>query len=685
MSLRAKLMLVALSILVLPWAGWQFVRQMEILLRQGQEQAMLASAEALARGLAARPARLPDAAPGWYVHRLPVAPRLDGDAGDWAGTHARDYGFGGATPWLHVALGRANERLVLRATVDDTTLQRGEAHWPADVDFDRLRLRLRTPAGKLLLRLANSGTGELKVAGEDGLPPPMRIEGWWREHAGGYTVELALPQAITVSALGIEARDLDPAGRRRVEGTLSARDALVMRPLHGYRGALEPELLALAPPGMRVTLADRDGWVLARAGTLRADPSGEDLLPWRRALYRAVLFRDIDELAVDDAGRRGIQRPETQAALEGRAGVVWRRDPAGARLLLSAAVPVRVEGRVRAVVLLERSNSEVLLLTDRAFTRLVGISLLAFAISGGALLWYASRLASRIRRLRDAAERAIDREGRVTAFPRTTSGDEIGDLSRSFAHLLDQVSAYTDYLRTLSGKLSHELNTPLAIVRTSLDNLDHAPLPADARPFVARARDGVERMGTLVRTMSEVTRVEHAIAAADAEIVDLAELLADCAEAYRALLQPRLLRVDLPPGGPVPLRCAPDLIVQALDKLVDNARGFTAPDGWVRLALAREGDGVRIALANQGPRLPEAMRARLFDSLVSVRDKPQRSEGGVHLGFGLHVVKLVAELHQGRADARNLPSGEGVEFVLHLRGMPAGRVTGPQAAVRASP
>ena len=78
------------------------------------------------------------------------------------------------------------------------------------------------------------------------------------------------------------------------------------------------------------------------------------------------------------------------------------------------------------------------------------------------------------------------------------------------------------------------------------------------------------------------------------------------------------------------------------------------------------------------------MRERLFDSLVSVRDKPQRSGGGVHLGFGLHVVKLVAELHQGRADARNLPSGEGVEFVLHLRGMPPGRITGQQVAVRSS-
>lgn len=668
MSLRTKLMLVALSILVLPWAGWQFVRQMEILLRQGQEQALLASAEALARGIAVRPAQLPGDGDGWFVHRLAFAPRLDGDGGDWQGAQAQPYAFGGQAPWLRVSLGRASERLFVLVSVDDDTLQRGEAHWPADVAFDRLRLHLRGPAGELALRLANTESGELKVAGEDGLPPPMRIEGFWREHADGYTVELALPQAVVVTGLGLEARDVDGGDRQRIEGTL-AGNGVVLRALHGYTGALEPELLLLAPPGMRAAIADRDGWVVARAGTLRADPIGEDLLPWRRAVYRAVLFRDIPETATLEAETRRIQRPEVDVALAGGHAVVWRRDPAGARLLLAAAVPVRVDGRVRAAVLLERTNSEVLLLTDRAFSRLLGISLLAFALSGGALLWYASRLASRIRDLRDAAEKAIDREGRVTAFPRTRSRDEIGDLSRSFAHLLDQVSAYTDYLRSLSAKLSHELNTPLAIVRTSLDNLDMSALPDEARPFVARARDGVERMGNLVRTMSEVTRVEHAIAGAEAETVDLVALLADCAEAYRGVLQPRTLRVELP-STPLPLRCAPDLVVQALDKLVDNARGFTPADGWVRLALAKEGDGVRIALANQGPQLPEAMRMRLFDSLVSVRDKPQRAEGGVHLGFGLHVVKLVAELHQGRAEARNLPAGDGVEFVLHLAGMP---------------
>ena len=669
MSLRGKLLLVALSILVLPWAGWQFVRQMEFLLRQGQEQALLASAEALARSVAVRPGRLPAAGPGWFVHRLDFAPRLDGESADWQGAQAEPYVFGAGNPWLRITAARANERLHLLIDVRDTSPQRGEAHWPADLEFDRLRLHLAGPSGPLRLRLANSESGELRVAGEDGLPPPIRVEGYWREHAEGYSVELALPQAFVIRALGVEARDLDASGQRRLAGSLDREGRLQARPLHEYVGALEPELLALAPPGMRVTLTDREAWVIARAGRLQADATEDDLLPWRRGLYRALLFRDVPAGPSEAPGARRVMRSELAAAIAGEPGVAWRRDPYGTRLLLSAAAPLRVDGQVRAALLLERSNDEVLLLTDRAFSGLIGVSVIALLASGGVMFLFASRLSARIRRLRDAAERALDREGRVTPFPRTSSRDEVGDLSRSFASLLDQVSAYTDYLRSLSGKLSHELNTPLAIVRTSLDNLDSASLPPDTQPYLSRARDGVERMGTLVRTMSEVTRIEHAIESSEAEAFDLRALLSDCAEGYRALLHPRRFAVELPPS-PLQLRGAPDLVVQALDKLVDNARGFCPEDGWVRLSLATEGEGARVVLANQGPTVPEAMRGRLFDSLVSLREKSQRAEGGAHLGFGLYVVKLVSELHGGHAEARNLPAGDGVEFILHLRGMP---------------
>ena len=85
---------------------------------------------------------------------------LDGEAGDWQGAQAEPYVFGAGNPWLQVSAGRANERLYLLIDARDRSRQRGEAHWPADLDFDRLRLRLSGPSGQLVLRLANSESGE---------------------------------------------------------------------------------------------------------------------------------------------------------------------------------------------------------------------------------------------------------------------------------------------------------------------------------------------------------------------------------------------------------------------------------------------------------------------------------------------------------------------------------------------
>jgi hypothetical protein len=84
MSLRFKLLLIALSTLALPLAGWLFVRQMEELLRQGQEQTLIASAKALARGVDALKAALPPAGTALYVHSAPKKIVIDGYADDWS-------------------------------------------------------------------------------------------------------------------------------------------------------------------------------------------------------------------------------------------------------------------------------------------------------------------------------------------------------------------------------------------------------------------------------------------------------------------------------------------------------------------------------------------------------------------------------------------------------------------------
>ena len=657
LSLRRQLLLLALIALVLPWAAWQALVQMENLLRQGQQQALEASGEAVARSLALRPALLPPAAPSLPVHALAASPRLDGDVSDW-GDVALPLETEAALPGVRFAVGHYNERRLVFIAVDDVTPQRGEAHWPGDLAIDAVLLELDTSLGPMRLKLAARADGSTRAASADGSAAPVLAEGGWRETAGGYAVELALPQGLSLDALRIIRRDADGGGG--ATESASPRFAL-------YRPSprLQRELGALLPDDVRAVVLDGRGWALAADGALRADAAGDDVLSWRRLLYRAMLDAAELEAFAAEASPLRDDRPERLAAVQGRVESRWRRDPQGTRLILSSAVPVRVDGEVRAVLRLDRSNAEALLLADRAAAHLLGLTLLAFLASGGVAFLFATRLSQRIRRLRDAAEQALDRSGEVRRFEVSTARDEIGDLSRSFSQLLDEIAAYTSYLRSLSSKLSHELQTPLAIVRSSLDNLDLAALPAEARPYVARARDGVERMGQLVRTMSEATRIEHAIAAAEHEAFDLARLLADVGEGYRDMLAPRRLRLD---GleAPCLFHGSPELLVQALDKLIDNARGFTPDDGEIGIALKRPARELLVEVRNTGPKLPEAMRHRLFDSLVSLRDRSRGADGAVHLGFGLHVVKLVAAAHGGGAEADNLEDGSGVVFRLRL-------------------
>ena len=268
-------------------------------------------------------------------------------------------------------------------------------------------------------------------------------------------------------------------------------------------------------------------------------------------------------------------------------------------------------------------------------------------------------------------------------LPLIGAKDELGDLARSFSRLLEEVTAYTDYLRTLASKLSHELQTPLAIVKSSLDNLDQQSVSTDARTYLVRARSGAERLGAIVRAMSEASRMERAIDGVDAEEFDLVAVVRGCVDAYRPLLAPRRLDADLP-SSPFLMHGAPELIAQALDKLIDNARSFTPEDGWIRIALRIRGDSAVVSVANQGPPLPPTMADRLFDSLVSVRPSSTQKTTVVngapaeppHLGLGLSIVRLIAELHRGKAQASNLADGSGVEFSLELHGMPRRSLAG---------
>ena len=245
------------------------------------------------------------------------------------------------------------------------------------------------------------------------------------------------------------------------------------------------------------------------------------------------------------------------------------------------------------------------------------------------------------------------------ALPSALAGDEVGDLSRSFSSVLRQLGIYNDYLQSLASKLSHELRTPLTIVRSSLENLEHESLSSEAKEYTERAKEGTARLQKILSAMSEASRTEELIENAEPEDFVPGDVLRSVVEAYADAWPERAFVFDSEADG-AQVHGSPELIIQMLDKLVDNAVDFTAAGDEIRISVASDAESVTLAVENPGPPLPEELQAELFDSMVTVR----KGDSDKHLGLGLYVARLIAEGHGGSISAAN--TGSGVRFSVAL-------------------
>ena len=428
----------------------------------------------------------------------------------------------------------------------------------------------------------------------------------------------------------------------------------------------------------RIFVIDRELNVLARAGSLKR-PSLPDMETpesavarvWQwleretlHPLYAMVLKQPSEDFGEEQAGRVALPAREVDGALSGILTVDRRPTPDGKAVVVSAAHPIWVGDQVKGAVIVEETTNAVLAERNRAFERLFSIVLAALLIGSLALTLYASRLSARIRKLRDEAEAAIDAQGRVRGIlTGSSAGDEIGDLSRSFSSVLSRLAQYASYREQMASRLSHELRTPIAVVRSSLDNLKLSPLPDDARVYMERAQQGLNRLTHILTRMTEATRLEQSVGEDERERFDLGRVVTGCVDGYRVAYPQHTLKLELP-SGEVIFNGAPEMIAQMLDKLVANAVEFSAAGTPIVVRLERGDTELRLSVENEGPLLPDAMRGRLFDSMVSVRG--DQVSDAPHLGLGLYIVRLIAEAHHGSATAQNRDDGRGVVVSVML-------------------
>jgi dedicated sortase system histidine kinase len=461
--------------------------------------------------------------------------------------------------------------------------------------------------------------------------------------------------------------DREGEERRRIIAIFAAADtdaAASLGTAYAPSDEIERLLGIMGRSGTRLWVIDGRSRVRGLSGSLKDDTPRRASTSWLRRMVSTIVPTPHVQRGDETRPVRG----QIDQALIGLSSAVWRgtRDPEVA--ILSAAQPIFAGDDIVGAVVVEETTGAIQLLKQSALENLLAATI---AVVGGALailLFFASRLASRIRKLHAQAESAIDSQGRVkgTVDP-SSARDEIGDLSRTMSAVLGRLRDYNAYLESMAGRLSHELRTPVAVVRSSLDNLKQQPLAPGARVYVERAGEGVERLARLISRLSEATRLERMLESAEVERFDLSAVIAGCVEGYRAAYPLRRFELSRP-EAPVAMEGVPDAFAQLLDKLVENASDFAPPEGSIRIFLAADGRFARLAVENSGPPLAEETLGRLFDSMVTLRE-PDRTRGGAegaHLGLGLYIVRLIAEFHGGRVRASNLADAAGVRFEVEL-------------------
>lgn len=371
---------------------------------------------------------------------------------------------------------------------------------------------------------------------------------------------------------------------------------------------------------------------------------------------------------------------ELRVALRDRAGAHLAGDPK-----THALRPLRPRQRHRLergapVVLREKSgepqlvfpiSEQALLVADTGDHQARRNRLLALAVLGliallGASAWLLARsLTRRLAVLEDGAARIARGElgHRVGVDP---SGDEIDRLGLAMNDMAEQLGELLRGQRSLLANVSHELKTPIARLRVLAELLAERAESLPEHPASTRIRQGsaeleqdLGELATLVQDLLTSGRLElsgpHA-SPVQRTPIDLAPFLARLGGPFAAEV-----RVD-PPG--LDVSGDPLLLDRLITNLLSNSRR-ACPQGQVTATAGVAGEHVLVAVEDEGPGIPAAERARVFEAFYRLDDARARDHGGA--GLGLYLCAQIARAHGGTIAAEARPGGQtGARLAVRL-------------------
>ena len=328
----------------------------------------------------------------------------------------------------------------------------------------------------------------------------------------------------------------------------------------------------------------------------------------------------------------------------------------GGRTLGIRAVAVRLPAG--GTLLIGRDMRELASLRSIVLRALALGFVPAFALSlaGGALIGYRALL-----RVRDM-HRAIAHIMAGRLHERLPSGigvDDLDLLARSVNRMLDRLELLVSEVRGIGDDIAHDLRTPLARVRATLDRARaHGVDRAAVDDAIDRAIADLDRVFVVITALLRIAAIETDQRIAGFGDVSLGAIARDAFELYEPVAEGKgiALRLDEASGGPTTVRGDADLLMEAVANLLDNAIKFTEPGGRVGVTVTDD----LLSVADDGIGLSDADRGSVLKRFYRA-DRSRHVPGN---GLGLSLVAAIADLHEATIVIE--PNGKGSRFSLRF-------------------
>ena len=297
---------------------------------------------------------------------------------------------------------------------------------------------------------------------------------------------------------------------------------------------------------------------------------------------------------------------------------------------------------------------------------LVSTTLFSSALIGFGVWFAASRTLAAVDRVTHTARTIELSQSLGARIPEdaATGDDEMGRLVRTFNNMLDRISVAFDAQRQFVADSSHELRSPLTVIRGNLDLLRRTHDAEERHTIERLIEDEAARMSRLVDNLlflAQLGEMEQAGAPLDRRPVELDSLLLTVYQQARSMSSRHTILLG--DEDAITIDGDRDQLQQLLLNLVDNAIKYTPPGGTIILSLRAEGEDALLEVKDTGIGIPPEDLPHIFDRFYRVDKARSRRIGGA--GLGLSIVKGIATSHGGDVEVVSAP-GEGTTFRVRL-------------------